>query len=778
MPDTFVETLSPSIRIDPQVPDTSETAPPEPQDIAEPGQPASRRSRRLLVCGLGGLTAAVMVAAYGVADRGWSEDSLAQLTVREAVPVVEVIHPQQGVTGEQMTLPGTVEAYFQAPIYARVSGYLKMWYKDIGAHVTAGELLATIETPDLDQELAQAKADLAIADANYRLAQVTAVRWQKLLKSDAVSVQEVDVKAGDAAAKQASVTAAQANVARLEAQEAFKRIVAPFDGIITARRTDVGALINAGSGVGPELFAVADVHQMRVYVRVPQAESADITTGMKASLSLPQYPDRTFPAKVATTAHAIDSASNTLLVELTANNADGTLTPGTFADVHFDLPPQPEIVRIPTSAVLFRAGGLKVATIGSGGKAVIKPIQRRPGPRHGTGSIKRIGAIRPGDQQPTGLADSRRTGAGGGCAVCRGRHSAGRHGAQMTPNGCLSSLLGALLLTGCSLAPPYQPPAIEAIPASYKEAGPWQVAHPSDTLPRGAWWIDYGDPELDRLEARVDGHNPTVAEAVANYDVARADVAEARSALLPQVSAGASMTANRQSERRPLRSVTQPNQYPSNIVDTGVDYDLDLWGRLRNTVAAQKAAAQASAADLATMRLSLHAQVANDYMSLRGLDAQENLLKQTIGAYQRALDITQARYSGKIASGIDVARAQDQLEATKAQESDVAAQRALYEHALASLVGRPASAFSIAPLVVQIERAADPGRRAVRVAATPARHRGGRTPRRGCQRAGRRRARGVLSGHQPQRDIRVPGHRGGRPDQHARTRSGPSGRRW
>jgi RND family efflux transporter MFP subunit len=375
MPDTFVEALPPPARGDPETPDAHDPARPESQDIPGADQPLPRRPRRLLVYGLGALTAAVVVAVYGVADRSWSEDSLAELTVREAVPIVDVISPERGVTGEQMTLPGTIEAYFQAPIYARVSGYLKMWYQDIGAHVTAGELLATIETPDLDQELAQAKADLAVADANYRLAQVTAGRWQKLLKSDAVSVQEVDVKSGDAAAKQASVTAAQANVARLEAQEAFKRIVAPFNGIITARRTDVGALINAGSGVGPELFAVADVHEMRVYVRVPQAESAAITTGMKASLSLPQYTDRTFPATVVTTAHAIDSASNTLLVELTADNSDGVLTPGTFADVHFELPPQPNVVRIPTSALLFRQGGLKVATVGSGGKAVIKPIQ-------------------------------------------------------------------------------------------------------------------------------------------------------------------------------------------------------------------------------------------------------------------------------------------------------------------------------------------------------------------------------------------------------------------
>jgi RND family efflux transporter MFP subunit len=364
-------------------------------DVPPDALQAPPKRRRLLVAGVGALTVAVGLAVYGVADRGWSNESLVKLTAREAVPTVDVIHPEQGVTGEQVVLPGTIEAYFQAPIYARVSGYLKMWYKDIGARVTAGELLATIETPDLDQDLVRARADLAVAEANYRLAQVTAGRWQKLLKSDAVSVQDVDVKAGDAEAKMAEVNAAKANVARLEAQEGFKRIVAPFDGVITTRRTDVGALINAGSGVGPELFAVADIHEMRVYVRVPQSESADIATGMKASLSLPQYPDRSFPATVATTANAIDPASNTLLVELKADNPDGVLSPGTFANVHFDLPPQPDVVRIPTSALLFREGGLKVATVGADGKAEIRPI--RAGRDLGT-QIEVLGGLTPSDR--------------------------------------------------------------------------------------------------------------------------------------------------------------------------------------------------------------------------------------------------------------------------------------------------------------------------------------------------------------------------------------------
>jgi RND family efflux transporter MFP subunit len=400
MPDTFVDSL----------PQGREVAPAPHATYQEPQQPDSpdtdeppRKRGRLLLCGVGALAAAIATAVYGVTDRSYSEDRLVHLTEQEAIPTVNVVHPVRGVTGQQIVLPGTVDAWFQAPIYARVSGYLSMWYKDIGARVRAGELLATIETPDLDQELAQAKANLGVAEANYQLARVTATRWQRLLKSDAVSVQDVDVKVGDATARQAEVTAAQANVSRLEALEGFKRIVAPFDGVITARRTDVGALINAGSGVGPELFAAADVHKMRVYVRVPQAESADITQGMKATLFLPQYPDKTFTAAVVTTASAIDPVSNTLLVELMADNPDGILAPGTFADVHFDLPPQPNIVRIPTSALLFRRGGLKVATVGNDGTAVIEPIH--PGRDLGT-QLEVLGGLTPADQVINSPPDS------------------------------------------------------------------------------------------------------------------------------------------------------------------------------------------------------------------------------------------------------------------------------------------------------------------------------------------------------------------------------------
>ena len=380
MQDTFAETLPPSgLELHhPASADSAESGHGHdrsgPEVIAgEDGPPKVKRGK-LLLYGLGGLTVALLLGGYGILERGKSEEQLAQLTAEEAIPTVDLIKPLVGVTGQEVVLPRTIDAYFQAPIYARVSGYLKMWYTDFGAKVKTGELLALIDTPDLDQELLHAKADLGVAVANYKLAELTATRWQKLLKSDAVAVQDVDVKTGDSAARQAAVTAAQANVDRLQALEAFKRIVAPFDGVITARKTDVGALINAGSGIGPELFTAADVHEMRVYVRVPQSESADITNGMTAFLSLPQYPGKKFPATVATTASAIDPVSNTLLVELSANNKDGVLTPGTFAEVHFELPAQPDAVRIPTSALLFRQGGLKVAVLGDDGKVQIKPI--------------------------------------------------------------------------------------------------------------------------------------------------------------------------------------------------------------------------------------------------------------------------------------------------------------------------------------------------------------------------------------------------------------------
>jgi RND family efflux transporter MFP subunit len=330
--------------------------------------------RRLRKIGIVAGVAAVAVAAVGVGFRTVGEASLARTTKAEAMPTVSIVVPKRGTKDQTLALPGDIQAYFEAPIYARVSGYLKNWDQDIGAHVKAGQALAEIDTPDLDQQLNQAKADLAVAQSGESLAEVTSKRWQALVKKDAVSEQDADEKASDAESKRAAVVAAQANVQRLMALEDFKRIVAPFDGVVTARETDVGALINAGSGTGPELFRVADIHKMRIYVRVPQALSGDLVAGQTAELNLPQHPNHSIEATVVTTSHAINQSSRTLLVELQANNPNGDLQPGTYAEVHFNLPDSPDTLRLPTSALLFREDGLKVATVGPGDKVTLKPV--------------------------------------------------------------------------------------------------------------------------------------------------------------------------------------------------------------------------------------------------------------------------------------------------------------------------------------------------------------------------------------------------------------------
>ncbi len=260
----------------------------------------------------------------------------------------------------------------------------------------------------------------------------------------------------------------------------------------------------------------------------------------------------------------------------------------------------------------------------------------------------------------------------------------------------LAALCTAAGLGACSLAPPYTPPAPPTV-AAYKEVGPWTLAQPADDLGRGPWWSLYGDAQLDGLEQRIETANPTLAQALARYDQAEDLALEAGAAQSPTVGLGGSATTNRQSDQRPLRGGNEPDLYAANTIDAQASYELDLWGKIRNEVAAGRAEAQASAADLADIRLSLQAQLADDYLRLRGLDAQAALLRQTTDSYGRALSLTLARHAGGLASGLDVGRAQTQLDTARAQVSDVAAQRALYEHAIASLVGEPASSFSLPP---------------------------------------------------------------------------------
>jgi RND family efflux transporter MFP subunit len=352
-------------------------------------------SRRLRIIGIVALIVAVGLATFGILARGAHEHALKDKVDADATPTVTLVQPGRDDAKQELVLPSSVQAFYDAPIYARVSGYLKKWYADIGAQVKAGDLLAEIETPELDQQLQQAQADLATAVAKQKLAEITTKRWQSMLASTSVSKQEADEKNGDYEAKSAAVAAEHANVQRLEALKSFKRIVAPFDGVVTARKTDIGALINAGSGSGPELFRVADTHKLRVYVQVPQTYADQIKVGMQAQLQLPEQPGRTHPATVVSTANAISESSRTLLVQLEVDNTDNKLIAGSYADVHFDVPATPGVLQLPVTALLFRQKGMSVATLGSDNKVVLKNIQI--GRDFGT-KVEVVAGLDPGDR--------------------------------------------------------------------------------------------------------------------------------------------------------------------------------------------------------------------------------------------------------------------------------------------------------------------------------------------------------------------------------------------
>jgi RND family efflux transporter MFP subunit len=339
------------------------------------GEVLRRRPQRWLKpAGFIGACVAILIVAAGLVTRVKASQDVKAWTAEAAIPTVNLISPTT-VGGDQgLVLPGNIQAFYDAQIHARVGGYLKHWYLDIGARVKTGQLLAEIDTPELDQQLAMAKANLATAIANQNLAKTTAARWSSLLTEDAVSRQEAEEKAGDLEAKSSVVKAAQAEVQRLQALEAFKRITAPFDGVVTARNTDIGALIAAGAPNDPALFTVADTHRLRIYVKAPQSYSSDLHPGQSAALTVPEHPGQTFMATLVGASGAVSDQSGTMLVELQIDNAAGALKPGDYAQVRFNLPAAAGALRLPASAVMFRRQGMAVATLGADNHVLMKPI--------------------------------------------------------------------------------------------------------------------------------------------------------------------------------------------------------------------------------------------------------------------------------------------------------------------------------------------------------------------------------------------------------------------
>jgi RND family efflux transporter MFP subunit len=333
------------------------------------------RPRRVLLVGMIALVAAGAVATYGLIIRARSNQDLVRWTNAQAVPTVALAKLVRGAAEQILILPGDIQPYNKAAIYARVNGYLKNWNKDIGALVKAGEVLASIDAPDLDQQLAQARATLASAKANYDIAATTANRYGILIEKQVTSQQLADQTAADAAAKEAVTDANEANVRQLEAMQSFKQIVAPFDGVVTARNTNVGALINAGSATGQELFEVSDLHRVRIYVQVPQAFTANLRPGLKATFEMPQYPGQKYDATLVTTSSAVNAASRSMLVELQADNSDGKLLGGAYCRVNFQIPGDPNVLRIPATALTPVNRGVQVAIVGEGNKVVFKSIQ-------------------------------------------------------------------------------------------------------------------------------------------------------------------------------------------------------------------------------------------------------------------------------------------------------------------------------------------------------------------------------------------------------------------
>lgn len=339
------------------------------------GGPRPEKGTRLFKFLAGGAIVLVILGAFTLFQRRTQYRALAENTEALAIPTVAVIHPTAEVAQEDLVLPGTLQAYVESPIYARTNGYLKKWYHDIGTRVPKGELLADIDTPEVDQQLSQSRADLNTSQANANLSKITATRYEELIKTDGVSKQEVDNAVGDYEAKAATVKSSEANVRRLEELESFKHVYAPFSGVITKRNIDTGTLINAGNGGSQqELFTLAQTDPIRVYVSVPEMYSPSVRGGLGAFLELAQYPGQSFQGKVVRTAEAIDPNSRTLLTEVDVPNKNAQLFPGGYAQVHLQVKVAASRVQVPVNALLFRSEGLRAVVVDANHKTHLRPL--------------------------------------------------------------------------------------------------------------------------------------------------------------------------------------------------------------------------------------------------------------------------------------------------------------------------------------------------------------------------------------------------------------------
>lgn len=369
------QSLSPQAKLDEEIEEIQRRSKHQPQSIQKPPEVPPASPRRVLTVAFVLIVVLLIAGAITLLLRASHERALAKETEQETVPTVSVVHPLQENPNEELLLPGTLQAYVESPIYARTNGYLIQWYKDIGSRVTKGELLAKIDTPEIDQELNQARAAQEQVVAQVQIAKITADRWDNLRKTDSVSAQEADQYTSAYEQAKANLAAAEANVKRLEQLEGFKDVYAPFTGVLTRRNVDPGALINAGAqAAGRELFDVARIDTLRVFTSVPQAYAPFIKVGAETNLTLEEFPGQKFPAKIARTADAIDQTTRTLLTEVDVPNATGKLLPGSLGEVHFAVGSNVDRVTVPVNAMLFRAQGAQVAVVGADNKVQLRQL--------------------------------------------------------------------------------------------------------------------------------------------------------------------------------------------------------------------------------------------------------------------------------------------------------------------------------------------------------------------------------------------------------------------